>query len=609
MKILGRALPVTLLVVGSLVAAPQAFAAGPPATPLTDPPGAVSWGDNATGQIGDATILERDTPVVSDGGSALDGKKVTQVSAGTSSSCAIAEGSLYCWGANNKGQLGIGNASPIPSPSPVLVGAPLAGKFVTQVSVGQDYACAVAVGKAYCWGNNSSGQLGDGSKTSHTVPTAVFTSAVLSGKKISAISAGTRHTCAIAQGRDFCWGENNDGELGNSNFDTDDQLFAIPVNSTGLIKNIIIDSIAVGDNHSCATGGGHAYCWGLNSDGQLGTGDNSQSQNPRAVVTSGILSGKVVFALSAGGATTCALIGFSATRSAYCWGDNSVAQVGDNTQTDRNSPVKVTLTGNPSSISVNAGGGCAVVDGTTNCWGANAHGRIGNGTTTLAKHPEKVDQSGILADRREMHVSAGTGHTSALAVTTPQFGDAAQGVTFYDDIEWVAGTGISTGYADHTYHRLDNIERQAMAAFLFRSVNPGAKDLTCAGDETNRLFDDVHTGDLFCGDIEWLVDQGITDVPASGLFAPVGDTTRSVLAAWLFRTEHPDTGSKPCAGNVFNDVSDTGPHKSLQCGNIEWLAAAGVTIGYDDGGFHPNDPIRRDAMAAFLHRADSLTSH
>ncbi|RIJ71373.1 hypothetical protein D1871_14330 [Nakamurella silvestris] len=606
-RVLGRIVPVALLL-GSLAAAPQASAEFPPSTPAAALPVAVSWGGNAAGQIGDNSLAQRLVPVLSVGGTALDGKEVSKVSAGYSSSCAVAEGSLYCWGANGNGQLGIGSNTS-KSQIPVQVGGPFTNKFVTDVSVGSNSACAVADGDAYCWGSNDHGQLGDGTFTDRNSPVPVVANGALSGRKVSAVSTNSFHACAIARGAAFCWGENANGELGNSGFDPGNHNFPVPVFSAGLLNGVTINSIATGYDHTCVTGAGHAYCWGKNDNGQLGTGDNLNTINPRSVSSTGVMAGKSVFALAAGGNSTCAIAGVAATRSAYCWGDNSGGQVGDNTLTDRNSPVKVTLVGTATAITVDELGGCSIVDGTAYCWGKNDNGRLGNNSTTLSKHPVKVSQAGVLGTRRELAVSAGRSHTAAVAVTSPVFGDVGANASFYDDIEWVAGTGTSTGYAGSptpTYHPLDNIERQAMAAFLFRSANPGVIDAHCAGDDTDRYFHDVHTGDVFCGDIEWLVDHGIAVVPPSGLFHPVDGTTRAVLASWMFRSLHPQTSDQPCAGTVFSDVNAT---KSADCGNIEWLAGAGVTTGYPDGSFHPKDLIRRDAMAAFFHRADALTSH
>jgi len=599
---LRRIIPV-LLLVGSVVLAPRAAAEFPPGTSAADLPSAVAWGENSSGQIGDGTTGLHKTPVLSNAGGALTGKEVSAVSAGDSSTCAIAEGSLYCWGKNTVGQLGLGSTGPSIL-IPTKVGGPFTNKVVTAVSVGFDFACAVADFDAYCWGNNADGQLGDNTDVSKPSPTPVYNQSALAGKKVSAISAGKGHTCAVANGKAFCWGQNDDGEAGNINVGQDDQKVPVAVSTTGLLNGLTVDSVAVGFDHSCVMAAGRAYCWGANAQGQLGTGDNLAAQGPRAVSVAVALQGRSVFGLSAGGDNTCVIAGVGADRLAYCWGENALAQLGNNTQGgSSNQPVAVAMTGPVSSLSVDESGGCAIVGGATRCWGDNTQGRLGNGNTFLSKFPVPVTQTGVLSTRRELSVSAGRGHSAAVAGTTVVFADAPTNVTFYDDIAWIAGTGTSTGYPDDTYHPLDTIERQAMAAFLFRFVHPGSPDPKCAG--TERLFVDVPKSSAFCGAIEWLVDAGVTTVPANHKFTPVGGTTRSVLAAWMFRTVHPFTADRACAGGTFMDVSaETG-----QCGNIEWLAAAGVTTGYPDGTFHPTDVVRRDAMAAFFHRAEELTTH
>ena len=192
-------------------------------------------------------------------------RNVTQVSTGPSTTCAVADGWVYCWGSNFYGQLGIGQSSPsdrelrpkaaasntaptnesiagvshsvcvyvfivcqawqtiwdrYPDPSQpasALMNINGTRKTVTKVSVGESHTCAVADSKAYCWGNNSSGQLGDRTSDPSFTPVAVDTQATsaLAGKTVVDISAGTTFTCALtSEGKTVCWGNNSYGQLG-----------------------------------------------------------------------------------------------------------------------------------------------------------------------------------------------------------------------------------------------------------------------------------------------------------------------------------------------------------------------------------------------------------
>jgi len=116
-------------------------------------------------------------------------------------------------------------------------------------------------------------------------------------------------------------------------------------------------------------------------------------------------------------------------------------------------------------------------------------------------------------------------------------------------------------------------------------------------------FTDVPIGNPFCGEITWLRDAMITTGYLDGTFRPNGAVDRQSMAAFLYRVEGRPRGSKPpCPAAPFGDVQ---PGQAF-CGEIAWLADAGVAKGYADGGFHPNAPIARQATVAFLHRLDQL---
>jgi alpha-tubulin suppressor-like RCC1 family protein len=199
------------------------------------------------------------------------------------------------------------------------------------------HTCAIADGKAYCWGDNANGQLGTywGYGWFLSFPVAVDATGVLSGKTVTAISGGFLHTCAVADGKAYCWGFNIRGQLGNGT--TTDSAVPVAVNTSGVLNGKTVTAVDGGDYHTCAVADGKAYCWGLNSGGELGNGMNTDSNVPVAVSTTGVLNGRTVTAVGAGSSYSCAI----ADGWPYCWGSNSYGQLGNGTDTDSNVPVAV----------------------------------------------------------------------------------------------------------------------------------------------------------------------------------------------------------------------------------------------------------------------------
>lgn len=610
-----HALRLTALVGAVLLCAPQAWAQTtgvltefPPSTSPAALPLGVAWGANGSGQIGDGTTTTDLVPALTRGGTLLDKVEVSSIDAGSASACALAVGRVYCWGSNEFGQLGVGSPNEGLFPSPQLVGGVLAGKVVTAISVGSASACAIADAQAYCWGSNAHGQVGTASAISeYRLPQPVFAGAALHNKKVSAVSVGSDHACAVASGIAYCWGGNTGGQLG-SGLDVDHYSSPVAVVTDGALNGRLITSVTAGLLHTCALSAGRAYCWGDNTSGQLGiSSEEFKAIPPTAVDTTGVLAGLTVESISAGERTTCAIAGTGAARRPYCWGEGFAGQLGNNKNQDSKSPVAVQMSGElagagVSAVSVNLNGGCLVAVGKGYCWGTGGSGRLGNGSNTQSLVPTPIDRTGTLSTRRLLSISVDASFGNGIAVTTPVFGDVGLPHPFYDDISWIAGSGIAQGYLDGTYQPATAVSRQAMAAFLFRADNPGVALPQC-DPMVVRRFNDVPTEADFCGAIEWLVTAGIT--AAGGDFHPGGPVTRGVMAGWLFRSHHPGVTDQTCAGGTFTDVTANTPG----CGDIEWLASIGVTTGYADGTYRPNAPVARQAMAAFLHREHDLDSH
>ena len=250
------------------------------------------------------------------------------------------------------------------------------------ITAGYEHTCAVlSGGTVQCWGNNSYGQLGDGTTTDSNVPVSVTG---LIG--VTAITAGLDHTCALlSAGTVHCWGWNADGELGNGTNAGPQTCGAsacstVPVSVGGLTG---VTAISAGYDLTCAVlSGGTVQCWGTNTDGQLGNGTNTDSNVPVSVTG---LTG--VTAISAG--ATCALLSAGTVQ---CWGYNKYGQLGNGTNTGSNVPVSVTgLTGVTAISAGYAKHACALVsDKAIQCWGDNEYGQLGNGTNTKSNVPVSV---------------------------------------------------------------------------------------------------------------------------------------------------------------------------------------------------------------------------
>jgi len=177
------------------------------------------WSHSRYGQLNDTLATKAMIPVAVDSNGLLKNKTVLAIDSGDVSSCLIASDyQVYCWGYNNFGELGNNSTNNSLSAVAVDTSGVLKAKKITSIAVGGFHACALASdGTVYCWGKNNHGQLGDGSKNDSLVPVAVDVSGVLTGKELISITAYSNHTCALSSDGDaYCWGENDDGELGNN---------------------------------------------------------------------------------------------------------------------------------------------------------------------------------------------------------------------------------------------------------------------------------------------------------------------------------------------------------------------------------------------------------
>ena len=389
---------------------------------------AYCWGTDSNGQMGNGDITGyQPTPGAVDTSGVLSGKTVIKVVTGNNHACALSsEGLAYCWGRGVEGQLGsVGFISSSAVPVAVDMGGSLAGKTFIDITSGVHHTCAISSDyKAYCWGYDFDGELGNSSGIVGNVdyPYAVDTSGALAGKTILSIAAGAYHTCAIASDNQaYCWGSDSNGQIGNG-ATTGDQGSPVAVVTSGVLSGKTITSLSSGGNHTCSIASDNlAYCWGVDVNGELGNGATTGDQvNPVAVDTSGVLSGKTVMSISAAYAHTCVV---SSDYQTYCWGIDSVGQLGNDTSlTSQASPAVVNIGGTlfgKTILSISAGTTHTCVIASDNlpyCWGNDGSGQLGNGATTGDQvSPVAVDTSGALSGKTILSISAGDYHTCAIA--------------------------------------------------------------------------------------------------------------------------------------------------------------------------------------------------
>lgn len=323
------------------------------------------------------------------------GAESQRYAAGLFHTCAVTTtGAVRCWGNNSAGEIGDGTKTNRNTPTAV-VGL---DSGVIAVTAGYEFNCALRTdGSVACWGAGGFGQLGNGDGLDHTTPTSLDGL----GPMIS-ITAGSQHACSVSDaGAVYCWGWNHAGELGNGTTDS----ATSPVGVTGIPDPVT--EVKADYANTCAVTSAHSlYCWGANDVGQLGGGTTgSPETTPVAVpALAGIASHVVV-----GGNFGCASTTVGAV---LCWGNNDYGQLGDQTTTGHSTPAAVTdVTSGVVGIAGSTYDACALDDGgSVRCWGWNDHGQLGDGTQTNSPTPVAVN--GLASNQSA--VAVGRAHTCAV---------------------------------------------------------------------------------------------------------------------------------------------------------------------------------------------------
>ena len=353
------------------------------------------------------------------------------ISSGVHHTCAILDNaSMWCWGDNSLGELGFGTTTGTNEPA-AFVNLP-AGKTAVAAATGNGFTCSIMHdGSAYCWGGNALGQIGDGTTTNRNSPSLVD---LPGGGPASALDAGGSHACALLEnGSLWCWGENTYGQLGDGtdcpDFSTNNgcngnngknspSQVLLPAGRTAI-------SISAANRHTCAIlDNGSAMCWGQGGSGVLGagliTGWGHKQSTPVYV---DLPAGQNATSIDVFSTHACATL--EGNSSVMCWGYNGNGQLGDGSTVDKNSPSHVALSpgayvtmsdrdidgdgtlnifdthmpggqegliGVGNTVSHEMDATCVIMDdGSVVCTGGNSRGQLGDGTLNDSSYPVSVN--------------------------------------------------------------------------------------------------------------------------------------------------------------------------------------------------------------------------
>jgi|GEM_PF-705877 len=352
------------------------------------------WGDNSDGGrlgVGSGALSFNLPTLVPN--TNLAGFTHTQIAAGSNFSCLLgtAANGVRCWGKNNSLQLGRGSTNPPTSTSPPAASVSgLTNPIAVAASKTGEHACAINTsGNVLCWGKGTDGQLGNAADLdSHTAVEVKLVGGTTSLPLVRSIAAGGSHTCAALSFDSnytagiYCWGENDKGQLGDNTIVKKNTATAVSTTNQGLTSETVwFTQLVAGASHSCALrNGGEVFCWGLNSKGQLGTGNTTDSSIPVQVKADTTTNLTNVVGISAGTNHTCAL---KNDHTVLCWGANGSGQLGDGYTIDSSYPVTALISANSNAVAISAGGShtCVVsINGTVQCWGAGNSGQLGTNT-------------------------------------------------------------------------------------------------------------------------------------------------------------------------------------------------------------------------------------
>jgi alpha-tubulin suppressor-like RCC1 family protein len=388
----------------------------------------------------------------------LGGFLATSVSAGEHHTCAVRDGRVFCWGGNAKGQLGqsIGAFDLADHPVKISALGEAGGiKGMIAVAAGYNHTCALSgEGTVFCWGANDRGQVGNSTMdlNPHPDPAQVVGVDGAPGflHNVIAIAAGERHTCAVTTSTVVCWGDNIDAQSGNPALALQ---FSAPHDIGGSF--MAARNVTTGPKHTCASNGTAFTCWGTQASGELGLNADG---GPPVVVVGGTTpaitgAGGCLGAIGAGEFHTCA----QTLSGAACWGKNTSGQVGAADAGSFFVPTPVANLAAVESVVTGSSHSCALMkDKTVSCWGSNLAGQLGQGApladVNFAPKPA-VGLAGVTS------LSAGISHTCAVVGARAADGGVGPGQVFC----WGTGRdfrlGIGPTIEDQPTPKLVSAER------------------------------------------------------------------------------------------------------------------------------------------------------
>jgi uncharacterized repeat protein (TIGR02543 family) len=247
-----------------------------------------AWGYNPQGQVGDGTTTARTTPTLISFTGLQSGEIIQSVAALGSHALALTtSGRVYAWGVNNSGQLGDGTTTWRKTPTLISFTGLQSGEIIKSVAAGVYHSLAVTTsGRVYAWGNNNDGELGDDTTTDRNTPTLISFTGLQSGEIIKSVAAGVHHSLAVTtSSRLYAWGNNTHGQLGDGT--TTARTTPTLISFTGLQSGETIKSVVALENQSLAvTTSGRLYAWGNNSHGQLGDNDTTTARTTPTIIKS-----------------------------------------------------------------------------------------------------------------------------------------------------------------------------------------------------------------------------------------------------------------------------------------------------------------------------------
>jgi hypothetical protein len=291
----------------------------------------------------------------------------------------LGTGALYTWGSPGGGALGNGSSTGTPVTEPTQIATI---DTFRESAGGGSYFCAIHTnGTMWCWGSNTSGQLGTGTVLAQNRPTQI------NDWRWISVTAFFEHTCAIRDDRAlFCWGNGEDGRLGNG--DGNNQSSPVRV-GTG---NDWVD-VSAGMAHTCGVrdtaGNRRLYCWGRATSGVLGMGDDMSPVMVPQEVRPDLTTWQQV---AAGDFHTCALVDIGGEVQAFCWGFGAFGALGTGVLDRATTPVPVDFSPNDGWTTITAGVArtCGISAGTAYCWGDGTAGWLGVGLSEVVPSPTPV---------------------------------------------------------------------------------------------------------------------------------------------------------------------------------------------------------------------------